>query len=165
MNYHNILHDNMLNGEGLRVVLFLSGCTHNCLECHNPETHPLDSGIPFDDDAKQEIFEQLSKPYIKGITFTGGDPLHPENAKEVYELIHEIDEKFDDKDIWIYTGYKYEDLWGQQLKTANHADVLVDGKFLKLLADVNAPYVGSTNQRIIDIPATWASGKITKYEC
>ena len=153
----------MLNGEGLRVVLFLSGCSHNCLECHNPETHPLDSGIPFDYNAKREIFEQLSKPYIKGITFTGGDPLHPDNSKEVYDLICEIDEKFPGKDVWIYTGYKYEDLFGQQLKTANHCDILVDGKFLKLLADVNAPYVGSTNQRVINIPKTWATGNITLY--
>ena len=76
MNYHNILHDNMLNGDGLRVVLFVSGCEHHCKGCHNPQTHDPSSGIPFTRAEKDEIFEQLSKPYIQGLTLTGGDPLH-----------------------------------------------------------------------------------------
>ena len=79
MNYHNILHDNMLNGDGLRVVLFVSGCEHHCKGCHNPQTHDPLSGIEFTQAEEDEIFEQLSKPYIQGLTLTGGDPLHPCN--------------------------------------------------------------------------------------
>lgn len=149
MNYHNILHDNMLNGEGLRVVLFVSGCEHNCPSCHNPQTHNFSSGIPFDIDAVDEIFEQLNKPYIKGLTISGGDPLHEKNVTEVSSLCKTIKSKYPDKDIWIYSGYTLEQLTAKQMQGIKYADVLVDGKYIDKLRNVNAPYVGSTNQRII----------------
>ena len=82
MRYHNITHDDMLNGDGLRAVLWVAGCNHRCKECHNPITWDIDGGIPFDDVAKTEIFAELDKDYISGITFSGGDPLHPENRAE-----------------------------------------------------------------------------------
>ena len=90
MNYHNITKDDMLNGEGLRVVLWLSGCTHRCPGCHNPQTWDVTSGIPFDAEAKAEIFTELDKDYISGITFSGGDPLHPSSINEVGQLIKEL---------------------------------------------------------------------------
>ena len=93
MNYHNILHDDMRNGDGLRVVLFVSGCNHYCKNCQNPQTWDKDSGIEFDLAAKEEIFEQLNKDYISGITFSGGDPLHSNNLHEIYSLILEIKNK------------------------------------------------------------------------
>lgn len=151
MNYHNIKHDDMLNGDGLRVTLFVSGCSHHCPGCQNPETRPIDSGIPFDEAAKEEIFEQLSKDYIDGITFSGGDPCHPENIDTVAHLMYEIKDKFPDKTIWLYTGYTVDELgmmhWG--VNVLHLADVIVEGEFVKELADVNAPWVGSTNQNVI----------------
>lgn len=100
----------MNNGDGLRVVLWLSGCSHHCYNCQNPQTWNPDNGIPFDEDAKQEIFEELSKNYISGITLSGGDPLYQENVSQVLPLIKEIKEKFPDKTIWLYTGYTYEQI-------------------------------------------------------
>ena len=106
INYHNITHDDMNNGDGLRVVLWLSGCSHHCHNCQNPQTWNPDSGIPFDESAKQEIFNELSKDYISGITFSGGDPLHENNLNGVLELIQQIRISFPEKTIWLYTGYK-----------------------------------------------------------
>ena len=90
MNYHNITKDDMLNGDGLRVVLWVSGCTHHCHGCQNPITWDVAGGIPFDKAAEDELFEALSKPHISGITFSGGDPLHPFNRDEVFRLIKKI---------------------------------------------------------------------------
>lgn len=152
MNYHNILHDNMLNGEGLRVVLFVSGCSHNCQGCHNPETHDPNSGIPFDQEAKKELFYYLSKDYTKGITFSGGDPLFCANRKEVLELCKEIKESFPDKDIWIYTGYTLESLDNETVEEMKKYNVvLVDGPFIEALKSPDKEWVGSSNQKIIKL--------------
>jgi anaerobic ribonucleoside-triphosphate reductase activating protein len=101
----------MLNGQGLRVVLWCSGCSHRCPECQNPITWDPDCGLLFDEEAKKEIFEELSKDYISGITFSGGDPLHENNLSEVLSLIKEIKEKFPEKNIWLYTGYTWENIF------------------------------------------------------
>ena len=108
INYHNITHDDMNNGNGLRVVLWLSGCSHHCYNCQNPQTWNPDSGIPFDESAKQEIFNELSKDYISGITFSGGDPLYEYNLDEVLKLVKQIRISFPDKTIWLYTGYDFD---------------------------------------------------------
>lgn len=153
MNYHNITHNDMLNGDGLRVVLWVSGCNHNCKGCQNPQTHSPKSGIKFDQSAKDEIFHSLEQDYISGITFSGGDPLHPQNRETIKNLILEIREKFPNKTIWLYTGYKYEDLCSfdqPHIATIlNNIDVLVDGPFIEQLKDINYPWAGSTNQHII----------------
>ena len=101
MRYHNITKDDMLNGDGLRVVLWVAGCQHCCKECHNPITWDPDGGLPFDEAAKQEIFEQLEKSYISGITFSGGDPLHPANRADVRSRMEEIKAKYPNKTISI----------------------------------------------------------------
>lgn len=147
MNYHNITHDDMLNGDGLRVVLWVAGCTHHCKNCQNPETWDINGGIPFDKEAKEEIFDELKKPYISGITFSGGDPLHPKHRKQVLELAKEIKEKFPTKTVWCYTGFLYEEV--KDIENLKYIDVLVDGEFKEELKDVNLPWVGSSNQRII----------------
>lgn len=154
MNYHDIKHDDMLNGDGIRVVLFVSGCEHRCYGCQNPETHSLSSGIPFDEAAENEIFEELDKSYIDGITFSGGDPLHPRNLPEIEKLVGKIRSRYgDNKSIWIYTGYEYINIKDNNLYRyiLSAIDVLVDGKFYLKLADVNAPWVGSTNQKVIKL--------------
>ncbi len=99
MRYHNITKDDMLNGDGLRVVLWVAGCSHCCRECHNPVTWDPNGGLLFDDAAREEIFEQLAKPYISGITFSGGDPLHPANRPDVRKLIGEIRRQMPEKTI------------------------------------------------------------------
>ena len=104
MRYHNITKDDMLNGDGLRVVLWVAGCGHHCKGCQNPITWDPNGGIPFDDAAKAEIFEQLDKDYISGITFSGGDPLYEANRADVTALAKEIKERYPKKDIWVYTG-------------------------------------------------------------
>lgn len=106
MNYLKIEHEDVCNGTGLRVVLWLSGCSHHCYNCQNPQTWNPDSGIPFDESAKQEIFIELSKDYISGITFSGGDPLYESNLSDVLSLVKEIRISFPEKTIWLYTGYK-----------------------------------------------------------
>lgn len=171
MNYHNISHDDMLNGEGLRVVLFVSGCEHHCPNCQNPQTWDKDSGIEFDLAAKEEIFEQLNKDYISGITFSGGDPLHENNLVEIRNLILEIREKFPTKTIWLYTGYTWEECqspqfpfnsdWEERVfrnEIIKQCDVLVDGRFVQELADAKYPWAGSTNQRVIDVKKSLEKG-------
>lgn len=149
MKYHNITKDDMLNGDGIRVVLWVSGCSHHCKGCHNPKTWNPKHGLDFDENAKREIFEELSKDYVSGITFSGGDPLHPLNRDTITELAKEITTKFPKKSIWLYTGYLYEELYG--LEVLNYIDVLVDGKFEQDKLSPNSPWVGSSNQRVIPL--------------
>ena len=146
MNYHNITKCDMLNGEGLRVVLWVSGCTHYCEGCQNEQTWSHKSGIPFDENAKNELFEELNKDYISGITFSGGDPLSELNRKEVLNLIKEIKNKFPNKNVWVYTGYLKSDV--EDLDGFENIDVLVDGKFIKELSFPSPKWCGSNNQKI-----------------
>lgn len=149
MRYHNITKDDMLNGDGLRVVLWVAGCTHCCKECHNPITWDPDGGILFDEKAKKEIFDQLDKPYISGITFSGGDPLHSANRLDVRELMEEIKRKYPNKTIWLYTGDTWEDVLHYPMM--KYVDVLVDGEFKIDLKDTKLHWKGSSNQRVIDV--------------
>ncbi len=155
MRYHNITHDDMLNGDGLRVVLWVAGCDHCCRECQNPVTWDPDGGLLFDDSAKAEIFDQLSKSYISGITFSGGDPLHDANRLDVKNLMCEIKEKFPNKTIWMYTGSDWENIY--KLRMMQYIDVVVDGEFKIDLKDQKLLWKGSSNQRVIDVKATLAS--------
>lgn len=155
MRYHNITKDDMLNGDGLRVVLWVAGCNHCCKDCQNPLTWDPDGGILFDEAAKEELFLALAKPYISGITFSGGDPLHPANELEVRNLIDEIKDKFPDKTIWLYTGDVWDNLYDKT--TVKNIDVLVDGEFIADQKDVKLLWKGSKNQRVIDVQATLKS--------
>ena len=146
MRYHNILKDDMRNGDGLRVVLFVSGCNHHCPECQNPITHDPAGGLEFTTAELYEIHEQLSKPYISGLTLSGGDPLYPGNRDEIYALCKWVKSHFPDKTIWCYTGYLMEKV--KDLPVMQYIDVLVDGPFIKKLADVKYKWAGSTNQRV-----------------
>ena len=152
MRYHNITKDDMLNGDGLRVVLWVAGCSHCCKECHNPITWDPDGGLLFDDVAKQEIFEQLDQSYISGITFSGGDPLHSANRLDVRNLMSEIKEKYPDKTIWLYTGYEWKDIWHYPMM--KYVDVVVDGEFKIDLKDDNLLWKGSSNQKVINVQET-----------
>lgn len=170
MNYHNITKDDMLNGPGLRVVLWVAGCSHYCKNCQNPMTWDPNGGLIFDEDAKKELFAELEKDYVDGITFSGGDPLHEKNVEDVLNLIIEIREKYPDKTIWVYTGYSWEDVFldslhikdiptYKRLVLLEYIDVLVDGEFVEATKNINYPWAGSTNQRIIDVQ------KSLEHEC
>ena len=152
MRYHNITKDDMLNGDGLRVVLWVAGCSHCCKECQNPITWDPDGGLLFDEDAKQEIFEQLDKSYISGITFSGGDPLFPGNRLDVRTLMEEIKQKYPNKTIWMYTGDSWENIFDYPMM--QYVDVCVDGEFHIDELDTKLLWKGSKNQRVIDVQKT-----------
>ena len=162
MRYHNITTDDMLNGDGLRTVLWVSGCNHHCEGCHNPITWDINGGIPFDEDAENELFEKISPDYISGITFSGGDPLHPENRNEITRLAKKVREMFPKKSIWLYTGYTFDEI--KDLEIVNYLDVVVDGQFRKDLFEEKLHWKGSANQRVIDVCETLKVGRIVLFD-
>ena len=149
MRYQQILDCSIADGEGVRVVLFVTGCSHHCKGCHNPECWDETRGKLFTEETKQKLFTLLDRDYIDGITFSGGDPFYPGNRDEVVALTKEIKEKFPNKTIWLYTGYLYEEM--KNIGVLNYIDVLVDGKFELDKRDVTLPFRGSSNQNIIYI--------------
>lgn len=161
MRYHNITKDDMLNGDGLRVVLWVAGCSHHCDECQNPVTWNPNGGIPFGEKDKAELFEQLGKSYVSGVTFSGGDPLFEINEPEILALAKEIRAQFPEKTIWLYTGYLWEYVKSREI--AQHIDVLVDGPYMKQLRDTKLHWRGSANQRVIDVKASLAAGKVVLH--
>lgn len=158
MHYHNITKDDMLNGDGLRTVLWVAGCTHRCANCQNPITWDLNGGLEFDAEAESELFEALNRPYISGITFSGGDPLHPQNRDEVARLVKKCRQLFPLKTIWLYTGFLWEEI--MDLDLIPMLDVVVDGRFEEALKDVKLFWKGSENQRVIDVRKTLEAGEI-----
>ena len=169
MRYHNITKADMLNGEGLRVVLWTSGCSHHCPACHNVITWNCNDGLEFDDGAKNEIFAELENEWCSGITLSGGDPLFKGNRPDIVALVCEIRERFPDKTIWCYTGYTWDELLEEaksddNIKVIlNNIDVLLDGKFILRLALEKLRYVGSSNQCIIDVKESLKENKKILY--
>ena len=161
MNYHNITKCDVLNGEGVRVVLWLAGCSHHCKNCQNPITWDPNGGLKFDESAKKELFDALSDEYIDGITFSGGDPLFVQNREEVGKLIEEISNKFPTKNIWLYTGYLWEEI--KDLSFIKHVDVLIDGKFEEDKLSPSIPWKGSYNQRTIDVKKSLLHNKVVLH--
>ena len=163
INYHNITHDDMNNGNGLRVVLWLSGCSHHCYNCQNPQTWDPEDGVPFDDDAYQELITKLSKDYISGITFSGGDPLY--QAKGFAELARAIKERTN-KNIWCYTGFCFEQLLGNDdaIELLKYIDVLVDGPFIEAEKDEELLFRGSRNQRLIDVQQSLCCREVVLFD-
>jgi len=162
MRYHNITKDDMLNGDGLRVVLWTAGCSHGCKECQNPITWDPKGGLEFDEAAKEEIFDELEKDYVSGITFSGGDPLHESNRDQVAKLAKEIREKYPMKTIWLYTGYLWEEI--RDLDLVKYLDILVDGKFEVDKKDEQLHWKGSANQRVVDVQKTLQIGQMVLHE-
>ena len=167
MKYQNITHDDMLNGEGLRVVLWVSGCSHHCKNCQNPITWDYNDGKEFGEDELREIIRELDHDYISGITLSGGDPLNEHNFSTILELVEFIRIRYENtKTIWIYTGFTIEQILDDKddalnalrRKIIKQCDVLVDGRFEQDLADTKYEWAGSTNQRIIDIQKSINNG-------
>ncbi len=157
LRYHNITKDDMLNGDGLRVVLWLAGCEHACPGCQNPITWDADGGLELDTAAKTELISELSKPYISGITLSGGDPLYMPRRDDVAALVRELKEQFPDKTIWMYTGYSWEEVC--DLPVMEYIDVLVDGRFIEDQKDNLLQWRGSANQRVIDVKKSKQAGR------
>lgn len=179
MNYHNITYPDQNNGDGLRIVLWVAGCEHHCANCQNQQTWNPQSGIPFDENAMNEIRNELKKDYISGITFSGGDPLHPKNVQNVLKIVYEIRVSYPTKNIWLYTGYTWEqimypvitDINSEQLKMlqmrkelVNKCDVLIDGRYVDELRDISLHWRGSSNQRVINVQETLKQNQIVLWE-
>ena len=156
----------MLNGDGLRVTCWVSGCNIGCFNCYNPQTWDFNSGIPFTEETMQEILYDLSKPYIKGLTISGGHPLDPHNAPKVLEIVKRVRMVFPNKDIWIYTGYVWEDIIKDNTlkEILKRTDVLVDGAYVDELRDISLAFRGSSNQRIIDVKKTLDSNEVILWQ-
>ena len=146
MNFHQIKYDDMLNGDGIRCVLFVSGCEHKCHNCHNPQTWDINSGIKFTEEDFDSIVQYCKSDYVSGLTLSGGDPVHPCNINKITKLCRDFKGLLPNKTIWLYTGYFMADL--SQHEILNYLDVVVDGEYIEKLSDVNYEWAGSTNQRI-----------------
>lgn len=177
LHYHKIEKTSVANGTGIRVVLWVSGCSMRCPGCQNPETWNRVSGKPFDDEAKKELFEALDKPYIQGITFSGGHPLEEYNLNDIYNLAKEIRNNFPDKDIWLYTGLTFDNMLRLIINNNNViddklptlleiiklCDVIVDGVYVEKLKDITLKWRGSKNQRVIDVKESIKENRIILY--
>ncbi|MGL4951511.1 MAG: anaerobic ribonucleoside-triphosphate reductase activating protein [Mycoplasma sp.] len=147
MKYIKIENCNLVNGDGARVILWVSGCTHQCKNCHNKETWDFNQGKDFNEETMNEIFKLLDNPFISGLTISGGDPLHPENAFEVIKISKEVKERYPNKNIWIWTGYLIEQIVKDDRKNIlSYIDVLIDGPFIES-KPTTKKYRGSDNQR------------------
>lgn len=162
LHYHDITQDDMKNGDGLRTVLWVSGCIHKCEGCQNPVTWDPEDGLVFDEKAHAELFSYLKKDYISGLTVTGGDPLYPGNIPFMTSLLSEVKKQFPEKTVWLYTGEIWENI--QNLGLLVDVDVLVDGPFVLAEKDNNLHWKGSKNQRVIDVKRTLMSGEVVLWE-
>lgn len=172
MNYGEIKNYDIANGIGVRVSLFVSGCTHRCKNCFNPQTWDFNFGKEFTDETENEILKMLEPDYITGLTVLGGEPFEPANQQRLLPFLQRVKAKYPSKTIWIYTGY----LLDKELLRESRArckytdqilaltDVLVDGEFVEELKNITLLFRGSSNQRIIDVPKTLKENKIVIKE-
>lgn len=169
MNYADIKKVDVANGPGVRVSLFVSGCTHRCEGCFNPETWDFSFGAPFGAAETESILSLLSPEHIRGLSLLGGEPFEPENQGAVLELVRQVRAALPQKSIWCYSGYLFEALAAGQVGAHSRAlleglDVLVDGPFLLAKKDLRLRFRGSSNQRIINVPASLAAGEVQLAE-
>ena len=148
MNYHKIETFSINNGNGIRVVLWVSGCSLNCKNCQNPETHDPNAGELWTQESEQELFEALNKDYISGITFSGGHPLEHYNIDTIKNISKRIKQKFPNITQWLYPGCLWENI--KDLEIMKYLDVIVDGPYIDELRDISLKWRGSLNQRVID---------------
>ncbi|HCI60726.1 MAG TPA: anaerobic ribonucleoside-triphosphate reductase activating protein [Ruminococcus sp.] len=168
MNYGEIKNYDIANGEGVRVSLFVSGCTHHCKNCFNPETWSFEYGKPFTKETEDYIIECLSPDYIDGLSLLGGEPFEPQNQEVLLPFLRKVKNELPNKNIWCYTGY----LFDRELLSESRArceftdemlsliDVLVDGEFVQAMHDISLAFRGSSNQRIIDVQKSLETGEV-----
>ncbi|PXZ08553.1 anaerobic ribonucleotide reductase-activating protein [Gilliamella apicola] len=150
MNYHRYYPVDVVNGEGTRCTLFVAGCVHQCPGCYNKSTWGINSGKPFTQSLEDQIIKDLQDTEIKrqGLSLSGGDPLHPQNVSAILKLVKRVKTECTNKDIWLWTGYKLDELTDDQQAVIPYIDVLIDGKFVQELADPKLVWRGSSNQII-----------------
>lgn len=171
MHYGTIKKYDIANGEGVRVTLFVSGCTNHCKNCFQPETWDFHYGKPYTKETENEIIASLKAPYIHGLTLLGGEPFEPENQRELVHLLRRIKKELPEKTIWSFTGFVYDhDLLEGQRKHCevtdellSYLDVLVDGPFIEEQKNIQLKFRGSENQRVIDIKKTRQENKVILY--
>ena len=172
MNYCNIKNCDIADGPGVRVTLFVSGCTNHCKGCFQPETWDFDYGEPFTKETEETLMKLLEPHYIAGLTLLGGDPFEPSNQRSLLPFVKRVRGAYPEKNIWAYSGFTFEEL----TKDGSHprcevtdellglVDVLVDGRFVEEKKDLRLRFRGSSNQRLIDLKATLAAGEIVLFE-
>ena len=168
MNYSTIKFNDIANGEGIRTSLFVSGCTHHCKHCFNPETWDFNYGKVFDKETEDKIILSLAPDYVNGLTLLGGEPMEPANQKGLLPFVKRIKEMYPNKTIWCYTGYLFDEEllrpsrarapWTDEFLT--YIDILVDGEFKIDLKDITLRFKGSSNQRIIDVQQSLKQNKV-----
>lgn len=171
MNYGAIKKCDIANGVGVRTVLFVSGCTHHCKGCFQPETWNFDYGERYTKETEDEIIESLRPDYVDGITLLGGEPFEPENQRELVKLLRRIKKELPQKTVWSFSGYTYEELTGDSRAVCEGTkemlsmlDVLVDGEFVEAKRNISLRFRGSENQRLIDMNKTRKEGKIVLWD-
>lgn len=172
MNYATIKNNDIANGPGVRVSLFVSGCTHRCKGCFNEIAWDFDYGKPFTQETIDSILEMLSPGYIQGITLLGGEPFEPQNQPAILELLRQIKAKYPQKSIWAFSGYLFDKEiltgklgpWEITEEYLSYLDVLVDGRFVEEKKDLSLRFRGSSNQRLIDVPKSLASDTIVLWD-
>ena len=162
MKYLQIRNLDIANGPGCRVSIFVSGCEHRCKGCFNPDTWNFDCGKEFTEDTLNSILKLIEPDYIAGISILGGEPLHPRNREIVLDLVKKFKAVYPDKTVWLWTGYSWEDIVSDL--AGSEIDVVVDGRFVEELKDLRLKYRGSSNQRVINVQATFAANNIILYE-
>jgi len=163
MRYNKIRKMDISNGPGVRVSIFLQGCTFNCKNCFNPETHDFNGGKDFTEETLDRLFELCGKEYVEGLSILGGEPLHPKNIEGTTALAKAFKKKFPQKSIWVWSGFLFDrDLKGKEV--LNYIDVLVDGQFVEELKNPSLHWRGSSNQRVIDVQSSLKEGKIQLLE-
>lgn len=170
MNYANIKKFDIADGLGVRVSLFVSGCTHHCKGCFQPETWDFNYGKPFTKKTEDELLDALAPAHIDGLTLLGGEPFEPENQKELLPFLKRLKEIYPQKTIWAYSGYTFEELTGKSRARCEYTDdllslvdVLVDGEFMIDLKNISLKFRGSSNQRIIDVKKSLKDKKVVFY--
>ena len=172
MNYADIKQYDVANGLGIRVSLFVSGCTHHCKNCFNKETWDFRFGNPFTEAEIEKILEYLKQSYVSGLSLLGGEPFEPENQPGLLPLVKKVKETYPEKNIWCYTGYLFDkDICGKMMdqvpetkELLSYIDVLIDGPFIEERKNLKIRFRGSDNQRIIDIKKTMEAGEIILWE-
>ncbi len=175
MYYGNIKKNDIADGVGVRVTLFVSGCTHHCKNCFQPETWSFCYGQPFTEDTEKELLDALAPSWIAGLTLLGGEPFEPDNQRRLVPFLRKVREAFPQKTIWCYSGYEFEELTGQAEGTGRARceatdemlsllNVLVDGEFVEEKKSITLKFRGSRNQRLIDVPASLQDGTVVLLE-
>lgn len=163
MRYNKIRKMDISNGPGVRVSIFMQGCTFHCKKCFNPETHDFNGGKEFSEDTIQRVLELAENENIQGLSILGGEPMHPKNIEGTTKFAKAFKEKFPNKTVWSWTGFLFDkDLKGKE--ALKYVDVLVDGQYLDELRNPNLKYCGSSNQRVIDVQKSLKEDKIVLWK-